>query len=145
MAQGGKEICTVKVRGPDGTFYTCQMGRDVFEMIQSPTCDREVRQTILKEIYGAHSKPDRTDNMPVESHESGSENHSLTNNVAEMNKIHNWTESEERKLISERLDMEEDFNSCKSHDTLWKKIKRNLEEEGIIVTVIQVINKWKIF
>ena len=49
--------------------------------------DREVRQTILKEIYGAHSKPDRTDNMPVKSHESGSENPSLINNVAEMNKV----------------------------------------------------------
>ena len=49
--------------------------------------DREVRQTILKEIDGAHSKPDKTDNMPIKSPESGSENHSLTNNVAEMNKV----------------------------------------------------------
>ena len=49
--------------------------------------DREVRQTILKEIYGADSKPDRTENMPVKSPELGSENHSLTNNMADMNKV----------------------------------------------------------
>ena len=48
-----------------------------------------------------------------------------------------------RELISERLDKEEKFNSCKSYNALWKKIQKNLEEEGIFVTFSQVMNKWK--
>ena len=50
---------------------------------------------------------------------------------------HVWKESEERYLIDLRL------QRTKSHDILWGEIATEMKKNGIHVTKLQLINKWK--
>lgn len=44
-----------------------------------------------------------------------------------------------------RLEMEEQFNDVKNNDVIWGQITKILNSHNIFVTVLQVIDKWKIF
>lgn len=41
--------------------------------------------------------------------------------------------------------MEEQFNDVKNNDVIWRQITKILNSHNIFVTVLQVIDKWKIF
>lgn len=57
--------------------------------------------------------------------------------------MHVWKESEERYLIDLRLQREGKFSGTKSHDILWGEIATEMKKNGIHVTKLQLINKWK--
>ncbi|VDI65045.1 Hypothetical predicted protein [Mytilus galloprovincialis] len=57
--------------------------------------------------------------------------------------IHNWTEKEEKLLMTIRGDMEDAFNGTKQHDTLWGKIVKQMNQEGVTVSSKQILVKKK--
>jgi len=57
--------------------------------------------------------------------------------------VHNWTQAEEILLITIRGEMEYKFVGVKSHETLWKEIHKKMEKQGVQISVVQIINKWK--
>ncbi|XP_061186801.1 LOW QUALITY PROTEIN: uncharacterized protein LOC133194919 [Saccostrea echinata] len=58
-------------------------------------------------------------------------------------KVHIWDETEERQLISQRTNIDEAFHKNKNHDTLWQKIFENMNAEGIKVSKLQILNKYR--
>lgn len=54
-----------------------------------------------------------------------------------------WNAEEEKMLIHIRLAKDLAFNSSKSHEVLWNDITRELNRNGINISRVQVINKWK--
>lgn len=54
-----------------------------------------------------------------------------------------WKESEEKLLIDLRLQREDRFLGVKSHDTLWGEIANEMKDMGIVVSKLQLLNKWK--
>lgn len=54
-----------------------------------------------------------------------------------------WNSEEEKMLIHIRLAQDLAFTSSKSHECLWNNITKELNSNGVKVSRIQVINKWK--
>ncbi|XP_033729732.1 trihelix transcription factor GTL1-like [Pecten maximus] len=85
--------------------------------------------------------------QPKETGQTASQTSSQTASQTSMKEntsnIHVWTEKEEKCLIDVRLDKETAFNGSKSHDTLWNEITTQMKKNGINVTKIQIMNKWK--
>ncbi|XP_071162383.1 uncharacterized protein [Mytilus edulis] len=153
MATGGSNIVKIKIVGPNKT-YEGNITTELAAMINAPDCDPELK----KVVYGAiirntgNEDPFDTVQAPVNpENEPGStnvqpESPAETENppVQEItDSIHNWTEKEEKLLMTIRGDMEDAFNGTKQHDTLWGKIVKQMNQEGVTVSSKQVINKWK--
>lgn len=155
MATGGSNIVKIKIVGPNKT-YEGNITTELAAMINAPDCDPELKKVVYGAIIRNTGNEDPFDTvqavLPVNpENEPGStnvqpESPAETENppVQEItDSIHNWTEKEEKLLMTIRGDMEDAFNGTKQHDTLWGKIVKQMNQEGVTVSSKQVINKWK--
>ena len=57
--------------------------------------------------------------------------------------VHIWTDVEEKRHISLRNTLDDEFHKSKNHESLWAKIHNTMVAEGIVVSKAQVLNKWR--
>lgn len=142
----------MRVNCPGGRSYRGYVTREVAAFINSAECDPQTRMSVYQVIIQQEktgiedqSPPEKIDteeNTDTEN-KNGTEPDEKIDNQSNMTMIHNWTEEEEKLLITLRSDMDDKFFNSKQHDTLWNEILKKMKEEGVSVSRQQVINKWK--
>lgn len=109
-----------------------------------PQTKASIKEAVLSQILSSNSnEPQESEcdpalNIPTNTHSSSSSSKQCV-----PDKIHIWNENEERLLLQLRFDDEKNFKSQKNHDVLWGKIADKLNTEGVNVTKVQAMNKWK--
>ncbi|CAC5368190.1 unnamed protein product [Mytilus coruscus] len=166
MATGRSKIVKIRIVGPNKT-YEGNITPELASMINAPDCDPELKKVIYQAIIRSSGNEDPFDTVgesqavepesqgiepesqgiepesPAVEHENPAVEQFSDQHRVVSDSIHNWTEKEEKLLIAIRGDMEETFNGTKQHDTLWGKVVKKMNQEGVNVSIKQVINKWK--
>uniref|UniRef100_A0A8W8I085 Myb-like domain-containing protein n=1 Tax=Magallana gigas TaxID=29159 RepID=A0A8W8I085_MAGGI len=140
MAEKGATVkIKVRQKNSEGELQemTCEMNEELAIFLNSPIGDPETKESIVKMIFDTQAPQV----------EQGPETPDSVLHTAETEdsdqKVHIWSETEEKQLIALRTEMDDAFYKNKNHETLWQKIFENMNSAGIKVTKQQIMNKWR--
>ncbi|XP_062599907.1 uncharacterized protein LOC134271109 [Saccostrea cucullata] len=172
MAETVETVQITVKRRKTGEECTCVMSKDLATFLQDPKGDPDTKESIYRLMFDSESpsesaalhpesvatntqnfeSPGMNMQKPESNPESPTANaqlppaKSLPKTVPmedDDQKVHIWGESEERQLIFQRTMFDEAFHKNKNHDTLWNKIHENMNAEGIKVSKLQILNKFR--
>lgn len=128
----------------NGSVISAFVSKELADIYASPNGDPETKKAIKDAIISTFDNRDTPkDSASHENTPSSSSDTAFSSCSGDSQTFHLWKESEEKLLIDLRLQREDRFLGVKSHDTLWGEIANEMKDMGIVVSKLQLLNKWR--